>query len=108
MGNAVPTQHSSMPFALRHTRRAGGKERQDEKAQAQAEQKQGTPVYTWPMETGARCTQSQDKRMLWILVKDFPVFALLRSQPKTNKRNLFHHQGHLKMLNSDKAEHFSL
>lgn len=102
MGNGVPTQHSGTPFALRHTRSAGGKEGRDEKAQARPEQKQVS------IETGARCTQSQDKRLLWILVKDVPVFTLLRSQPKTSKRNLFHHQGHLKRFDSDKAEHFSL
>lgn len=79
----MPTQHSDTPFALRHTRSAGGKEhRRDEKTQAWPEQKQ---VF---IETGARCTQNQDKRMLWILVKDVPVFTLLRSQPKTNKSSI--------------------
>lgn len=50
MENGVPTQHSGTPFALRHTRSAGGKEGRDEKAQAQPEQKQVS------IETGARCT----------------------------------------------------
>lgn len=82
-----------MPLALGHSRGSGGKEGQDRKAQTQPEQKRVS------IQAEARCTQGQEDAM--DSSQGFPNVQGVTISAK-NKRNLFYHQGHWKMLNADR------